>query len=156
MDVSPKQLVSVATALIPFLEHDGANRALMKRHAAPGCAAPARPRRTSVLVSRPARGAGDVLLARDDGTILDVGGDTITVEYGEGGDGAPSRQVPPVEPGHVHQPEAARGAGDTVRKGDAGRRPSTHLGELPGKNLLVASCRGRAATSRTRSSPSGW
>ena len=40
MDVSPKQVVSVSTALIPFLEHDDANRALDGRqHATPGCTA---------------------------------------------------------------------------------------------------------------------
>ena len=40
MDISPQQVVSVAAALIPFLEHDDANRALMFQHAAPGCSYP--------------------------------------------------------------------------------------------------------------------
>jgi DNA-directed RNA polymerase subunit beta len=38
MDVSPKQIISVSASLIPFLEHDDANRALMGSHAAPGSA----------------------------------------------------------------------------------------------------------------------
>ena len=111
MDVSPKQLVSVATALIPFLEHDDANRALMganmQRQAVPLLRATA-PYIGTGVEARAARDAGDVLLAADDGTIVDVGGDTITVEYKNGRTRhAPSVEVPPLEPGHVHQPEAA-------------------------------------------------
>ena len=76
------------------------------------CRSCARPRRTSAPVSRrrAARDAGDVLLAADDGTVIDVAGDTVTVEYKNGRPRhAPARQVPPLEPGHVHQPEADRG-----------------------------------------------
>ena len=83
MDVSPKQIVSVATSLIPFLEHDDANRALMganmQKQAVPLVRA-GRP--TSAPASRPrpprrgrhGRGA-------DDGVATEVSGDLITVEY---------------------------------------------------------------------------
>ena len=75
MDVSPKQLVSVATALIPFLEHDDANRALMganmQRQAVPLLRATA-PYIGTGVEARAARDAGDVLLAADDGTVIDV------------------------------------------------------------------------------------
>ena len=75
MDVSPKQLVSVATALIPFLEHDDANRALMganmQRQAVPLLRATA-PYIGTGVEGRAARDAGDVLLAADDGQVIDV------------------------------------------------------------------------------------
>ena len=123
MDVSPKQLVSVATALIPFLEHDDANRALMganmQRQAVPLLRATA-PYIGTGVEARAARDAGDVVLAADDGTIVDVGGDTITVDYKTAGRvDAPAVQVPPLEPGHVHQPEARRAR---RRRGEEGRR----------------------------------
>ena len=70
-----------------------------------------RPRRTSAPASRrrAARDAGDVLLAEGDGTVIDVTGDTVTVDYETARPRhAPPLQVPPLEPGHLHQPEAAR------------------------------------------------
>ena len=112
MDVSPKQLVSVATALIPFLEHDDANRALMganmQRQAVPLLRATA-PYIGTGVEARAARDAGDVLLADDDGQVIDVAGDTVTVEYKKNGRMAHRlAEVPPLEPGHLHQPEADR------------------------------------------------
>ena len=87
MDVSPKQIVSVATALIPFLEHDDANRALMganmQRQAVPLLRATA-PFIGTGVEARAARDAGDLVLAEDDGRVIDVTGDTITVEYENG------------------------------------------------------------------------
>ncbi len=77
MDVSPKQIVSVGTALIPFLEHDDANRALMganmQKQAVPLVRAEAPYIGTGVEV-RAARDAADMLLAEDDGTVIDVVG----------------------------------------------------------------------------------
>ncbi|MFM2114333.1 MAG: DNA-directed polymerase beta subunit, partial [Actinomycetota bacterium] len=72
MDVSPKQIVSVATALIPFLEHDDANRALMganmQRQAVPLLRAEA-PYIGTGIEARAARDGADLLLALDDGTV---------------------------------------------------------------------------------------
>src|SRR5262249_61474301 len=87
MDVSPKQIVSVATALIPFLEHDDANRALMganmQRQAVPLLRATA-PFIGTGVEARAARDAGDLVLAKGSGTVVDVDGTTITVEYSDG------------------------------------------------------------------------
>ncbi len=84
MDVSPKQIISVATALIPFLEHDDANRALMganmQRQAVPLIRAEA-PFIGTGIEERAAHDAADMILAADDGTISDLSGDYIEVEY---------------------------------------------------------------------------
>src|SRR5207249_8450064 len=84
MDVSPKQIVSVGAAMIPFLEHDDANRALMganmQRQAVPLVRAEA-PYIGTGIEARAARDAADMLLAEDDGTILEVDGDHIVIEY---------------------------------------------------------------------------
>ena len=83
-----------------------------------------------------------MILAEDDGTVTEVDGDHITVEYKNARqEGLPAAQVRAVEPGHLHQPEAARRARATrSSKGDIlADGPSTDNGELAlGKNLLVA------------------
>src|SRR5471032_2450524 len=87
MDVSPKQIVSVSTALIPFVEHDDANRALMganmQKQAVP-LVVPEAPYIGTGVEARAARDAGDVLIAEGNGTVTDVSGDQITVEYKSG------------------------------------------------------------------------
>ena len=84
IDVSPKQIVSVATALIPFLEHDDANRALMganmQRQAVPLVRAEA-PYIGTGIENRAARDASDLLQAIGDGEVLEVSGESITVQY---------------------------------------------------------------------------
>ncbi|MEK7411026.1 MAG: DNA-directed RNA polymerase subunit beta, partial [Actinomycetota bacterium] len=84
IDVSPKQIVSVATALIPFLEHDDANRALMganmQRQAVPLLRAEAPYIGTGIEV-RAARDGADLVMAKDSGTVTSVSGDTIIVAY---------------------------------------------------------------------------
>ena len=144
MDVSPKQIVSVATALIPFLEHDDANRALMganmQRQAVPLVKAEA-PYVGTGIEAKAARDAADMILAEDDGTILEVDGDHLVVEYKSGrkkherllkferSNQDTSINQKPL----VHE-------GDRVKKGDVlADGPSTDSGELAlGKNLLVA------------------
>ena len=144
MDVSPKQLCSVATALIPFLEHDDANRALMganmQRQAVPLLRATA-PYIGTGVEGRAARDAGDALLAFDDGTIVDVAGDTVTVDYKTGG--RTTHRLAKFRRSNqgtcINQKPLVSG-GDVVKKGDVlADGPSTHQGELAlGKNLLVA------------------
>jgi DNA-directed RNA polymerase subunit beta len=83
MDVSPKQVVSVATALIPFLEHDDANRALMgsnmQRQAVP-LLEPEAPIVGTGMEARAAHDSGQVVLARRAGTVLSVTADRIQIE----------------------------------------------------------------------------
>ncbi len=144
MDVSPKQIVSVATSMIPFLEHDDANRALMganmQRQAVP-LLRPEAPYVGTGVEATAARDAGDVIIAEDDGIVSEVVGDTITVEYKTAG-----RKVYRLhkfrrsnQGTSINQKSLVSG-GDKVTKGTVlADGPSTHGGELAlGKNLLVA------------------
>jgi DNA-directed RNA polymerase subunit beta len=87
MDVSPKQVVSVATALIPFLEHDDANRALMgsnmQRQAVP-LLEPESPIVGTGMEARAAKDSGQVVVARAGGVVTSVTADLITVEEDDG------------------------------------------------------------------------
>jgi DNA-directed RNA polymerase subunit beta len=87
MDVSPKQVVSVSTALIPFLEHDDANRALMgsnmQRQAVP-LLRPDAPIVGTGMEYRAARDSGQVIVAKADGVVVSATGDKIIVEEGDG------------------------------------------------------------------------
>jgi DNA-directed RNA polymerase subunit beta len=144
MDVSPKQIVSVATALIPFLEHDDANRALMganmQRQAVPLLRAEA-PYIGTGIESRAARDAADMILAEEDGTITEVDGNAITVQYKNKGRVVyrllkfeRSNQDTCIN----QKPIVAQG--QTIKKGEIlAHGPSTDNGELAlGKNLVVA------------------
>jgi DNA-directed RNA polymerase subunit beta len=87
MDVSPKQVVSVATALIPFLEHDDANRALMgsnmQRQAVP-LLEPDAPIVGTGMEERAARDSGQVITALRPGVVTSVTAERVTVETDEG------------------------------------------------------------------------
>ena len=143
MDVSPKQIVSVATALIPFLEHDDANRALMgsnmQRQAVPLLTTEA-PLVGTGMEYRAAVDSGAVVVARRDGVVESVTGEEIVVKTERGRDvyrltkfmrsnqGTCINQVPIVRSGQEVK------AGDVLADG-----PSTDLGELAlGRNVLVA------------------
>ena len=84
IDVSPKQIVGVSAALIPFLEHDDANRALMgsnmQRQAVPLIAAEA-PYIGTGVEGRAARDAANMVIAEDDGVVTELDGRTMTLEY---------------------------------------------------------------------------
>src|SRR5205823_5907138 len=87
MDVSPRQMVSVATAMIPFLEHDDANRALMgsnmQRQSVPLLKSEA-PLVGTGMEFRAAVDAGDVVVAEAAGTVEEVSADYVTVAQGDG------------------------------------------------------------------------
>ena len=145
MDVSPKQIVSVGTALIPFLEHDDANRALMganmQKQAVPLVRAEA-PYIGTGIEDRAARDAGRPHPGHrpGDGRRGQRRHASPSVR-GRRPAGLRAQQVPPLEPGHVHQPPrpgAAR-ASKVVKGTILADGPSTDHGELAlGKNLLVA------------------
>jgi DNA-directed RNA polymerase subunit beta len=144
MDVSPKQIVSVATALIPFLEHDDANRALMganmQRQAVPLLRAEA-PYIGTGIEDRAARDAADLIQAVEDGEVTEVTGASITVQYKNLGKkvyGLSKFRRSNQDTCINHRPRVVEG--DKVRKGTIlADGPSTDHGELAlGKNLLVA------------------
>lgn len=144
MDVSPRQMVSVATAMIPFLEHDDANRALMganmQRQAVPLVRSEA-PLVGTGMELRAAIDAGDVVVAEESGVIEEVSADYITVMHDNGtrrtyrmrkfarsNHGTCANQCPIVD------------AGDRVEAGQViADGPCIDDGEMAlGKNLLVA------------------
>jgi DNA-directed RNA polymerase subunit beta len=150
MEVSPKQLVSVAAALIPFLENDDANRALMgsnmQRQAVPLVRADA-PFVGTGMESVVARDSGAAIAARRAGIIDQIDATRIVVRATE--------ETDPTKPGVdiyrmmkfqrsnqstcINQRPLVR-VGDFVKKGDIiADGPSTDLGELAlGRNVLVA------------------
>jgi DNA-directed RNA polymerase subunit beta len=143
MDVSPKQVVSVATSLIPFLEHDDANRALMgsnmQRQAVPLLRSEA-PLVGTGVERRVALDSGDTILAEDDGEIAEVTGDHVVVKVGnKRTEHVLKKFVRSNQGTSINQKPLAR-EGDRVKRGQVlADGPSTEDGELAlGKNLLVA------------------
>jgi DNA-directed RNA polymerase subunit beta len=144
MDVSPRQMVSVATAMIPFLEHDDANRALMgsnmMRQAVPLLRAEA-PFVGTGMEFRAAVDAGDVTLARKGGVVTEVQSDEVTVMNDDG-----TTEHYFVEKfvrsnqGTSRNQKVVVSQGDRVDPGQViADGPSTEKGEMAlGKNLLVA------------------
>jgi len=144
MDVSPKQVVSIATALIPFLENDDANRALMgsnmQRQAVPLLRTDA-PLVGTGMEYKAARDSGVVALAKKSGVIKRVTADEIIIanddntedvhkllKFTRSNQGTCMNQKPIIDNGQRVE------AGDVVADG-----PSTDMGELAlGRNVLVA------------------
>jgi DNA-directed RNA polymerase subunit beta len=144
MDVSPKQLVSVATALIPFLENDDANRALMgsnmQRQAVP-VIKPESPIIGTGIEYKAAKDSGVVVIAKNDGKVEKVSASDIVIKTDEGkrdyykllkyarsNQGTCINQRPLVK------------KGEDIKKGCViADGPSTFSGEMAlGKNVLVA------------------
>nr|WP_319435062.1 DNA-directed RNA polymerase subunit beta [Mycobacterium sp. RTGN5] len=144
MDVSPRQMVSVATAMIPFLEHDDANRALMganmQRQAVPLVRSEA-PLVGTGMELRAAIDAGDVVVTDKSGVVEEVSADYITVmaddgtrhtyrmrKFARSNHGTCANQRPIVDAGQRVE------SGQVLADG-----PCTENGEMAlGKNLLVA------------------
>ena len=150
MDVSPKQLVSVAAALIPFLENDDANRALMgsnmQRQAVPLVKADA-PLVGTGMEAIVARDSGAAIAARRTGIVDQIDATRIVIRATEEVDGGkPGVDIFRLmkfqrsnQSTCINQKPLVR-VGDRVRKGDIiADGPSTDLGDLAlGRNVLVA------------------
>jgi DNA-directed RNA polymerase subunit beta len=153
MDVSPKQIISISTALIPFIEHDDANRALMganmQKQAVP-LVHPEAPFVGTGVEGRAAQDTGDVVLAEGSGTVGEVSGEHVVIEYKPDQVdryGRPlGRKVYPVykfrrsNQNTCFNQRIVVEEGQAVALGDVlADGPSTEGGELGlGKNLLVA------------------
>ncbi len=143
MDVAPAQIVSVATALIPFLEHNDANRALMganmQRQAVP-LMIPQAPLVGTGLEYRAAVDTGDVVLSRTDGTVIDVDAEKIVIEgKGTREEYALTKFMRSNQGTLIHQKPAVV-LGDKVKREQVlADGSSTDGGELAlGANLMVA------------------
>ena len=144
VDVSPKQLVSIAAAMIPFLEHDDAKRALMganmQRQAVPLMITES-PIVGTGIEYRAAKDSAILVLAEDDGVIEKVTGDAITVKYNNGKTVVHKlRKFKRTNGGTCINQKPIVKKGEIVKKGDAiADGPSTKNGEMAlGKNVLVA------------------
>ncbi|OZB46735.1 MAG: DNA-directed RNA polymerase subunit beta, partial [Cellulomonas sp. 14-74-6] len=144
MDVSPRQMVSVATALIPFLEHDDANRALMganmQRQAVPLVRSEA-PLVGTGMEWRAAVDAGDVIVSEKPGVVSEVSADLITIAHDDATTG--SYRVAKFRrsnQGTSYNQRVLVNEGDRVEAGSVlADGPATDGGELAlGRNLLVA------------------
>jgi DNA-directed RNA polymerase subunit beta len=148
MDVSPRQMVSVATSLIPFLEHDDANRALMganmQRQAVPLVRTEA-PLVGTSMEGRVAIDSGVCVIARREGVVEGVDAERIVIRATAGEDD----QVPDIY--HLTKYQRSNQStcynqkpivrpGETVKKGDVlADGPATDMGELAlGQNVVVA------------------
>jgi DNA-directed RNA polymerase subunit beta len=144
MDVSPKQVVSVATALIPFLEHDDANRALMgsnmQRQAVP-LLEPEAPIVGTGMEWRAALDSGQVVIARRPGVVTSVTADRIQIETDAGDlDEYPLQKYVRSNQGTCINQRPIVDVGIRLEKGDPiADSSSTDHGELAlGRNVLVA------------------
>lgn len=156
MDVSPRQMTSVATSLIPFLEHDDAkSRALMgsnmQRQAVP-LLQPHAPYVGTGIEHRIAVDSGEVLVAQNPGVVDYVDGSTIIIKNDEGE--FDEYLVPKFQrsnqSGCINNKPIVR-KGDEVHAGDVlADGPSCDHAELAlGQNLMVAYMTGKATTTRT-------
>jgi len=144
MDVSPRQMVSVATAMIPFLEHDDANRALMganmQRQAVPLVRTEA-PLVGTGMERRAAIDAGDVIVANKPGVVTEVSADLVAVSNDDGT--LSTYRVAKFRrsnQGTSYNQRVLVDEGDRVEVGSVlADGPATDGGELAlGRNLLVA------------------
>ena len=136
MDVSPRQMVSVATAMIPFLEHDDANRALMgsnmQRQSVPLLRSES-PLVGTGMEARAAKDAGDVVVCDP---VRHRRGPLRRLHHRDGGRRHPSdlpvAEVRALQPGHLHQPEVDRLPGRPRRGRHRHRRRPLHRARRDG------------------------
>ncbi len=144
IDISPKQIISVTTSLIPFLEHDDANRALMgsnMQRQAVSCIVPRAPIIGTGMEGKAARDSGQVIVSEEDGEVTSVSGDKITVK----GTSGKTKEYPLLKfirtnSGTSINQIVRATKGQKVKAGDVlADGTSTQFGELAlGQNVLVA------------------
>ncbi len=144
LDISPKQIISVTTSLIPFLEHDDANRALMgsnMQRQAVSCIKPQAPLVGTGMEGKAARDSGTLILAEEDGEVSSVTGDKIVVT----GEKGKKKEYPLLKFLRTNSATAINqiprvSKGQKVRKGEyLADGASTENGELAlGQNILLA------------------
>ena len=144
IDISPKQLVSVAAAMIPFLEHDDANRALMganmQRQAVPLLMTDS-PMVGTGIEYRAAKDSGITVLSKEDGTVERVTGDEIVIKNNKGNKTTYKlRKFKRTNGGTCINQRPIVKAGEKVKANDViADGPSTQNGEMAlGKNVLIA------------------
>jgi DNA-directed RNA polymerase subunit beta len=143
MDISPKQIVGISAALIPFLEHDDANRALMgsnmQRQAVP-LLVPETPTVGTGMELRAARDSGHVLLSDVEGEVVSVLGDRIVVANGEGERSFALSKFHRSNQSTCIDQHPVVHKGDLVRRGDVlADSSSTEDGRIAlGQNVLCA------------------
>ena len=143
VDVSPKQLVSVGAAMIPFLEHDDANRALMganmQRQAVPLMITDS-PIVGTGIEYRAAKDSGTTVVAKNGGVVQRVTGDEIIIKTKTGLDTYKLRKFKRTNGGTCINQKPIVRKGEVVKKGDSiADGPSTQNGEMAlGKNVLIA------------------
>ena len=144
VDVSPKQLVSVGAAMIPFLEHDDANRALMganmQRQAVPLMITDS-PMVGTGIEYKAAKDSGIMILAKEDGIVEKVTGTEIKIKNSKGNtDTYMIRKFKRTNGGTCINQKPIVKKGEKVKKGDViADGPSTQNGEMAlGKNVLIA------------------
>jgi len=151
VDVSAKQMISVATSLIPFLEHDDASRALMgsnMQRQAVSCVKPQAPIVGTGIEDKAAADSGQVVMAKNDGEVIEADSNHITVK-----EASPAGSKKPYFKREYHLQSFVKSnaftsmsqiprvkSGDVVRKGQLlADGASTDHGELAlGQNILVA------------------
>lgn len=145
MDVSPQQIVAVGTSMIPFLENDDANRALMgsnmQRQAVPLLKTEA-PIVATGIEYKAARDSGVCVISTDDGTIKKVSSDKIVLTPDDGKDDIVFRlhKFEKANQGTTINQRPIVAEGQKVKRGEViADGPSTDLGEMAlGKNILIA------------------
>ncbi|MCL4870866.1 MAG: DNA-directed RNA polymerase subunit beta [Anaerolineae bacterium] len=143
MDVAPRQIVGVSASLIPFLEHDDANRALMgsnmQRQAVP-LIRPDVPIISTGMELQAARNSGQVVIAKEDGEVISVSGDTVVVMGASGPLTYALRKYKRSNQSTVVDQQPVVYKGQIVRKDDIlADSSSTRFGELAlGQDVVVA------------------
>jgi len=143
MDVAPNQTVGISAGLIPFLEHDDANRALMgsnmQAQAVP-LIKPDIPQVSTGMEFHAARDSGQVIVAEEDGEVLSVTGKHVIVRNGDGDHLYQLRKYQRSNQSTCIDQRPAIVKGQRVRKGDViADSSSTDAGELAlGQNVVVA------------------